>query len=90
MLYDYLFTALFLLVECVLPEGKIYAYSCTFPKFTTAAMANILGASAICQTLFYAIYMDYFILPFQQPCEVGIIFLTTIYRNENRAPESEP
>lgn len=65
MLYDYLLTALFLLAECMLVEGKVYIYSHTFPKFTTRAIANIFGAIAIYRALFYAVYVDCLILPFQ-------------------------
>lgn len=50
----------------------MYIYPCTFPKFTTRVIVNILEAIAICQSLFCAIYMDYFILPLDNPMRYAL------------------
>lgn len=82
MFYDDLLTAFFLLAECAGGQN-LHLFTQIPPNSPLRAIANILGAIAIYQALFNAAYVDYFILPFQKPFKIGIIFLITIYRNKN-------
>lgn len=68
-------------------EGKIYIYSCTFPKFITRTIANMVEATAIYEDLFYAIYVDDFISPLKQPHEVGIIFFSSEFTEVKTEPQ---
>ena len=84
-----MFIALFFLAKCVLLEEKFHIYSGTFSKFTTKATANTLGATAICQSFSMLLTWIVSFYPYNNSVEIGIIFLITIYRNENWVPKNE-
>ena len=68
---------------------KNHIYSGTFSRFTTKAAANTPGATAICQSFSMLLTWIVSFYPYNNSVEIGIIFLITIYRNENWVPKNE-
>ena len=68
---------------------KNHIYSGTFSRFTTKAAANTPGATAICQSFSMLLTWIVSFYPYNNSVEIGIIFLITIYRNENWVPKNK-